>query len=124
MPRAASADSPWRQKRRRRGPLARPFCHSDSKHRRPASLVSLSLNFSLAFGSLLLVPAFAKTPLTNLFLLRCFLQRRANFLDEDVRAARPRHRTANQKQVFVGVDLDDFQIARGDAGVAHVTRKM
>src|SRR5579859_6987246 len=44
--------------------------------------------------------------------------------NQNVRAARSRHRPAHQQKIFVGVHLDHFQILGGQVGVAHVPRKM
>src|SRR6266568_3973582 len=55
---------------------------------------------------------------------RSALLRFSRLADENVRSARPRHRSPHQQQVFVGVHLHDLQIFRRHLLVSHVTRKV
>src|SRR5882672_2292829 len=55
---------------------------------------------------------------------RSALLRFSRLADEDVRSARPRHRSPHQQQVLVGVHLHDFQILCGHPHVSHMTRKV
>src|SRR5450432_1508210 len=47
-----------------------------------------------------------------------------DFANKDVRSAGAGHRALDQQEIFVVVHFHDFQIFRGDAGIAHVTGKM
>src|SRR6266851_7489864 len=55
---------------------------------------------------------------------RSALLRFSRLADENVRSARPRHRSPHQQQVFVDVHLHNLQILRRYPDVPHVTRKV
>src|SRR5256886_1719157 len=55
---------------------------------------------------------------------RSALLRSSRLADENVRSARPRHRSPHQQQVFVGVHLHNLQILRRYPDVPHVTWKV
>src|SRR5882762_5602953 len=52
------------------------------------------------------------------------LLRFSRLADENVRSARPRHRSPHQQQVLVGVHLHNLQILRRHPHVSHMTWKV
>src|SRR6516225_3894780 len=56
--------------------------------------------------------------------LLLFLCRFLGLVNENVRSTWPRHRTANQQQVLIGVHLDHFQILRRHLDVTEVSGKV
>src|SRR6267378_2885963 len=55
---------------------------------------------------------------------RSALLRFSRLADENVRSARPRHRSPHQQQVLVGVDFYHFQILRRHPRVPHMAWKV
>src|SRR3974390_1157875 len=56
--------------------------------------------------------------------LLLFLCRFLGLVDKNVRSTWPRHRTANQQQVLIGVHFDHFQILRRHLDVTEVSGKV